>query len=471
MTSCDKQSVGVGAVIGGRYQLVRGIGAGGMGEVWEATHKVTGKRVAIKVLNAAYAKQPSLRARFLLEARAACRVRHPNVVQVHDVLELADGAPAMVMDFLEGEALSAKLERDHVIAIGPLATILAPVVDAMAAAHALGIVHRDLKPDNLFLERLPGGEMIVKVLDFGIAKVARGDDERDSPALTGTGAVLGTPYYMSPEQTFGERDLDYRSDVWSLGIILYECLTGRRPTEAENFGQIFKAITTGSIPPLRSVAPHVPSDVADLVSRMLKCNRTERPALREVLEVLRRHASALPPSFAPPVRVVAVSSAPTDLSTQNQLDETAPACETASEPPAKLPRRPARALRWGAAAACILALAGAAFTRSSWSGGAAAPSGPAAQAAGLVATPVAAAAAPAEAAPQPPIVAEPAVIAPVRPAVLAPKKVAPPASVTAALAAAPSAAALPAAPSAAAPRLPAAPAGSNVGILEPTAPF
>jgi len=467
----------MGALIGGRYQLVRGIGAGGMGEVWEATHQVTGKHVAIKILNATYAKQPSVRARFLLEARAACRVRHPNVVQVHDVLELADGAPAMVMDFLQGEALSAKLERDRLIAIGPLATILAPVVDAMQAAHALGIVHRDLKPDNLFLERLPSGEIVVKVLDFGIAKVARGEDERDNPALTGTGAVLGTPYYMSPEQMFGEKDLDHRSDVWSLGIILYECLTGRRPTEAENFGQILKLITTGSIPPLHSVAPQVPLDVAELVGRMVTRDRTLRPELSEVLEVLRRYSSSSVSTSVPALRIISTATA-ANVATLHELDQTAPACETVAAAPA-LPLHSSRALRWGAAAAaaCVFALAGVGFMRARSSGEA-----DAASASGLVATVSAAHASDHATASAPPpetatlpsitklpaapsIVAEP-VPPVVRPAIMVvPKRTAPAAPLASSLEA--PAAAPAAAPPAAVPTTPA----SGVGNLHPVVPF
>jgi eukaryotic-like serine/threonine-protein kinase len=345
-----------------------------MGEVWEATHEVTRKSVAIKVLNATYSQRPEVRARFLQEARAACRVRHPNVVQVHDVLDLPDGAPAMVMDFLKGESLAAKLEREHSIPIGPLATILVPVVDAMAVAHGLGIIHRDLKPDNLFLESVHDGTIVVKVLDFGIAKVARSEAERDNPALTGTGAVLGTPYYMSPEQTFGEKDLDHRADIWSFGIILYECLTGRRPTEADNFGQILKTITTGAIPPLVQVAPHVPADISDLVARMLRCARAERPELSEVLAVLRHHAGL--PYTSQPIVIVSPGSGPTasrpDVATEAApaltpgpaapvLDNTAESFGLSQIP--GLPRRPRRALQWAAVGACVIALGGGGYAK------------------------------------------------------------------------------------------------------------
>ena len=462
-----------GALIGGRYQLLRGIGAGGMGEVWEAVHTVTRKRVAIKVLNGKYARQPSVRARFLLEARAACRVRHPNVVQVHDVLELDDGAPAMVMDLLEGESLSAKLEREVTIAIGPLASILAPVVDAMMAAHALRIVHRDLKPDNLFLERLPDGGIVVKVLDFGIAKVTETDEERGGPdkaRLTGTGAVLGTPYYMSPEQAFGEKDLDYRSDVWSLGVILYECLSGARPTEGDNFGQILKMITTGSIPSLAILAPHVPADIVDVVMRMLKCDRTARPELREVLETLRRYkADSIVPAAVR--RVTIQSSAPQAVDPSRataQLDETAPAIVTQHAAVSIAPRR-GHALRWAAVAACAVALLGGGIARSAWTS----HDGTGITAMASNASPgTATTSAPAEAtplpAPAPRITPEPAAETA---AVTTPPPPAARPVVAAAKKSAPAAAPVTPAVAQAAPATPAAPAASVVGKLHTDQPF
>lgn len=286
-------------MIAGRYRLVRCIGAGGMGEVWEAFHTVTSKRVAIKRLNASYAQHAEVRARFLQEARAACRVRHPNVVQIHDVLEAEDGSPIMVMDLLDGESLGSLRERVGALPIGQVAAVLAPAVDAIAAAHAMGIVHRDLKPDNLFLEKGLDGSVNVRVLDFGIAKVLADPSQgaTNDCALTKTGAVLGTPYYMSPEQAYGEKDLDHRSDVFSLGLIIHECITGRRPTEADNFGQVMKLITTGGIPPLASVVAGVPADVSEMVCRMLSVARADRPQLPEVHAVLSRHARCAPPIF------------------------------------------------------------------------------------------------------------------------------------------------------------------------------
>jgi serine/threonine-protein kinase len=232
--------------------------------------------------------------RFLREARAACAVRHPNVVPIHDVLQLPSGVPIMVMDLLDGESLGDRLARTGRLSVHELAVIMLPVVSAIQAAHAASVVHRDLKPDNLFLVTTAGGRVDARVLDFGIAKVTTSDEKLDP--LTKTGSMVGTPYYMSPEQLFGEKDVDHRTDVWALGIILYECLTGRRPTEADNLGQIIKLVTTTGIPPLDSVVPGIPADLSMLVSAMLTIARDARPALRDVEALLARYAAAPTPA-------------------------------------------------------------------------------------------------------------------------------------------------------------------------------
>jgi serine/threonine protein kinase len=276
-------------IVARRYRLERLLGEGGMGAVWAAVHAVTRKKVALKFLKPVIAAKLELRQRFIREARAASAVRHPNVVTIHDVAELDDGTPFMVMDLLVGESVGSLLERRGRLHVTELARILVPAISAIQAAHALGIVHRDLKPDNLFLAE--GG--IVKVLDFGIAKLTATDgDAAKSGALTKTGSILGTPFYMSPEQIFAERDIDGRSDVWSLGVIFYECLTGERPTHAENLGQIFKIITTGTIAPITTLRPDVPADVRDLVGRMLTRDREKRPGMDEIASLLERYASA-----------------------------------------------------------------------------------------------------------------------------------------------------------------------------------
>ncbi|CAN5591723.1 serine/threonine-protein kinase [soil metagenome] len=279
-----------GDTVGGRYRLDRLIGEGGMGVVWAAVQLVTRKPVALKALRSVYASDKQVHQRFLREARAACAVRHPNVVEIHDVIVVEDGLPVMVMDLLEGESLGQRLVRETSIGMEELATIMIPVVSAVGTAHTLGIVHRDLKPDNIFLATTATGSE-VKVLDFGIAKLTATDGDAASTAgLTGTGAMLGTPYYMAPEQIYGEKDIDHRADIWAIGVILYECLAGVRPTQADSIGQILRIVTRDGIKPLRTVRPEVPADILDLVDRLLSSDRAKRPSsLAEVADALKAH--------------------------------------------------------------------------------------------------------------------------------------------------------------------------------------
>jgi serine/threonine protein kinase len=179
--------------------------------------------------------------------------------------------------------------------------VLIPVVSAVGTAHASGVVHRDLKPENVFLVDLGQGRRDARVLDFGIAKLTPASDEAPQASITTAGAVLGTLHYMAPEQVFCERDLDHRVDVWALGVILYECVTGRRPTEGENAGQVLKVITSTRIPRVERWAPDLPGEVADLIMRMLARRREKRPSdLREVLDVLQRHSPTRSLDFAAP---------------------------------------------------------------------------------------------------------------------------------------------------------------------------
>lgn len=312
-----------------------------MGVIWAATHLANGERVALKLLRPGATDDESTRRRLLREARAATAVDHPNVPSIHDVLELDNGTPLLVMDLLEGESLRDKLLREAHIPLPELSRILLPVISAVGTAHALGIVHRDLKPDNIFLltsdsaaaggssgsahhaalERSSGtparrstgspespgdpqhdAATRVRVLDFGIAKLtaARGETSW-SWGRTSTGEMLGTPYYMSPEQILGEHDVDHRADIWSLGVILYECLTSVRPTEAENMGKVMKRILTGAIQPIGQSAPALPADVAAMIDRMLSQDRAQRPAdLREVGALLERYAAVTLRPFGPP---------------------------------------------------------------------------------------------------------------------------------------------------------------------------
>jgi eukaryotic-like serine/threonine-protein kinase len=331
-----------GAKVSGRYELRRLLGEGGMGEVWAGVHLVTRRPVALKFLKGDAGKDA--RHRFIREARAASVVHHPNVVPMIDILELEDGAPVLVMDLLEGITLAELLARRGKLELPETAAILMPVISAVGSAHALGIVHRDLKPANIFLIDREDGAADVRVLDFGVAKfTASTGDAAETAHLTRTGEVLGTPYYMPPEQVFGEHDVDHRADIWSMGVILYECLAGCRPFEGSNAGQILKAIMMGKLRPLQDVAPRVPDTVSSLVGRMLTLERSERPSdLREVMEILRLFSDVHVQSFGT-ARFVPVPKQPID-----------PYSETTFAPPSKR-RWPLAA---AAAALCLLAGAG-----------------------------------------------------------------------------------------------------------------
>jgi serine/threonine-protein kinase len=301
-----------GTRVGKRYELQRLLGEGGMGAVWAAQHTVTKKAVALKILKG---QRPEERRRFLREARAASAVRHPSIVQIHDILE-ESGTPVLVMDLLVGRTLGTHLAQRGKLTVSEAAQILAPAISGVGTAHALGIVHRDLKPENIFIADGVEGGFEVKVLDFGVAKLtATEGDAAQTGGLTRTGEMVGTPYYMSPEQVFGESDVDHRADIWSLGVILYECLAGKRPFEGDNVGQILKKVMKAGLTRLEENAPEVPQAVAAMVNRMLSVERADRPQdLREVLELLKLHTDETVLSFgsAQPVRQVIGASSGTD---------------------------------------------------------------------------------------------------------------------------------------------------------------
>jgi len=229
-----------------------------MGSVWEGVHVTLGNRVAVKFIETDYADNDEARTRFENEARAAARLQSKHVVQVFDYGVMPDGRPFIVMEFLSGESLDARLERRGRMTPVETTHVINQVSRALAKAHSAGIVHRDLKPENVFLVRDDeDGTDIAKVVDFGIAKFT--DTSMGVSSSTRTGSVLGTPYYMSPEQARGLRSVDFRSDLWSLGVIVFRCVTGRYPFEGEAIGDLLVKICTAPLPIPSQFAPTPPA--------------------------------------------------------------------------------------------------------------------------------------------------------------------------------------------------------------------
>ncbi len=263
----------IGSVIAGKYEVKRLLGQGGMGAVYEGVHSEIGKRVAIKVIDPAHAGSEEVAARFRREARAASAVESDAIVHVFDVGRDPNVGLYMVMEFLTGEDLSQRLEREKRIDAPTVVAIGLQAARALTKAHAAGVVHRDLKPANLFLCATEDGSLKLKILDFGISKLARPDSEADAPsttkALTRSGVVIGTPQYMSPEQAQG-LVVDARSDVWSLGAVLYEAVAGISAFEQKaTYEQTIIQIVTGTPKPLSQVAPQVPRALADVIAATL----------------------------------------------------------------------------------------------------------------------------------------------------------------------------------------------------------
>ncbi len=255
----------------GKYEIVRQLGAGGMGAVYEAVHTQIGKRVAIKVLAPAVAAKPEARTRFLREAQLTSRVRHPHAVDVTDMGTEGDQT-FLVMELLDGEDLAARLGREGRLAIPELVDIMLPVCSAVAAAHAAGVIHRDIKPQNIFLASTANG-LVPKVLDFGISKV---QDATTVDALTGSDAVIGTPYYLAPEQVNDSRNASPASDQYAIGVVLYECMMGERPFQADSLYGVFQAIVAGAAARPRDRFPDIDAKFEAVVLRAMGVSAESR---------------------------------------------------------------------------------------------------------------------------------------------------------------------------------------------------
>jgi serine/threonine-protein kinase len=268
------------------YRIIRRVGVGGMGSVYEAEHVALGRRVALKTLNPEVAHNADIRARFVREGQAVARIRHPNIVGVSHVGEV-EKMTYLVMDFLDGEDLASRIAREGPLPSADAVEIVLAVVSAIDAAHDAGVIHRDLKPANVFLERTRRG-MVPKVLDFGISKVADRTGE-----VTRSLALLGSPHYMSPEQARSSKNVDWRTDLYAIGVILYECLTGRRPFVGETIFELVYAISSEDPVAPSERNPALPTGIDDVVLRAMARRPEDRFAS------LRAFALALVP-FAPP---------------------------------------------------------------------------------------------------------------------------------------------------------------------------
>jgi serine/threonine-protein kinase len=266
-------AIEAGQVLAGEYRVEQVLGQGGMGVVLAAQHLELETKVALKLLLSHAAFDEAAQARFLREARASVRLKNDHIAQVFDVGRLEDGTPFIVMEHLAGSDLSKHVEQRGPLSIVDAVDYCVQACEAIAEAHSVGIVHRDLKPANLFLTRGFDGSPCIKVLDFGISKVTGSPNDA---AITSTSATMGSPLYMSPEQVLSARDADNRTDIWALGTILCELLTGKPPFTGETLGQVLLAIAQHPVPSLRERRADLPAELEAVVRRCLEKDRAAR---------------------------------------------------------------------------------------------------------------------------------------------------------------------------------------------------
>jgi serine/threonine-protein kinase len=330
----------IGQVLGGKFRAVRILGEGGMGTVYECEHLALGRRVAVKVLHPAQARKKASVQRFHHEAHVAGAIGHPNICEIYDVGELEDGSPFLVMELLQGETLADRIASEGALPFEDIIEIVTQVLSGLVAAHEKGIIHRDIKPENVFLTQRTGLPSVVKLLDFGISKVAGADDLN----LTRTGMVMGTPFYMSPEQARGDRNLDRRVDLYATGVVTYECLTGRRPFNAANYNALLVQILTTNPRPPSEIRPAIPDGFEAVVARAMSRDREKRyqtaaefqrelSALREPAPLRRAMPASIPPEPVPlvtPRHRKDVETAAAQAAPKQQRGKQTP--EPASEP-------------------------------------------------------------------------------------------------------------------------------------------
>ena len=338
--------VQVGEVIAGKYEVEREIGQGGMGVVVAAMHRDLNQRVAIKLLRAEGTPDPDVSARFFREARAAVKLRSEHVAKVLDVGKLDNNSPFIVMEYLEGDDLGSVLKQRERLDPAEAVGHILQACEALAEAHAAGIVHRDLKPENLFLTRRRDGSPSIKVLDFGISKMV----EQGATNLTTTGSLMGTPFYMSPEQLRSSRQVDGRSDIWALGIILYQLLTGKVAFLRPTLPELCAAVLLDETVPPKQLRPDLPDDLDRAICRCLEKAPEQRfPSLAEFTAAIapftpsgtasaQRVATILDVKIDLPATAFRASTPPTDpLASTNVADGDALPVRVSSPSRASLP--------------------------------------------------------------------------------------------------------------------------------------
>jgi serine/threonine-protein kinase len=290
----------IGTVLGDSYEIVRPIGIGGMGSIYEAAHVSTRKRVAIKMMSKELAAHPEALARFRREVKVTTELAHPNIIEVVDFGSSPTGEPYLVMEYLDGEDLEARLEREGRVPLSVAVQIIKQVASALSVAHAEGVVHRDLKPGNVFLLRVEGGGIFVKVVDFGISKVLKATTTK----LTMARAVVGTPEFMAPEQAAGRVDqIDHRSDQWALAVLAWHMLSGRLPFWKPDVNGILNQVIAEDPTPLApEFAGLIPREVDKVLRRVFSKKREDRyPTINAFARAFEAAAGAAParPAAAP----------------------------------------------------------------------------------------------------------------------------------------------------------------------------
>ena len=345
----------VGKTAGGKYRLVRLLGSGGMGEVYEAQHSIVGRRFAIKFLHPLLASNSEVVARFQREAQAAGSLENENIAAVVDAGTSDDGAPYLVMEYLEGEDLAHLLVRGGPLSAPRSTYIVIQACRGLAAAHGRGIVHRDLKPENLFICRRNDGSDLVKILDFGIAKLHTGGA---GAGLTQTGTTIGTPYYMSLEQARGAKEVDHRTDIYALGVILYEILSGTKPHPGESYNEILYHVLTQEPARLDSIRPGLPSGLSAVVEKAMACEAGDRYAsVTDLMEALipfaGRAVTPIRSQVGLPAAQGATIQSPVSLPAMPVPAPTPPL----EEPAARLARGRSRIVVWATSVAVAVLLA------------------------------------------------------------------------------------------------------------------